>query len=552
LGLAFICVFGKIPQLRLSCYHQQLILFLAFLLVCGNDSGAAEKPAYNVPEGLVIPLSIETHYTTNYRSVLRCFPIPSGSFQLQQAPTIISRSWADLNILPNSSGDLVELPGADTDVPTSFYRLKLSSPEEVKLSIVSIAEDIESRKTLSFPLLPDWRHFLQVSDANGNWSTIPSIAVTNTLLTLPANIVGEDYRIVAEPPLVREDYEAIVVGGQSNAVLADNIYHLDRVTNVVYLDYLNEFRNPTRFHDGLKDGVWSYAFGLSGATELSDTINKRYLVIGLAVSGTSMNQWMPGPDRYDRSTLFGQAIFRRTAATPQKITAIWYYGHESNTGIPAAFSYIDDWKRLISEFQKEIGNVPVIFAQVAKSIYISANNTNHFPGAEQQRLSEEGQSLGIAGHHMVVTFDLPLADGVHLSGEAHRILGVRFARAMRQHVYHENINGTGPRLVSVSHPDGDKQSVLIKFTTPVNEPVDDYDNQFTIAVGGQEAPISQISRLDSKSAILIRLESPPAPEATVSVSYGAPLPAGNLIYLRNVVRDTDGLPAPRFGPLIVQ
>ena len=73
-----------------------------------------------------------------------------------------------------------------------------------------------------------------------------------------------------------------------------------------------------------------------------------------------------------------------------------------------------------------------------------------------------------------MTFDLPLGDGLHLSGEANRLLGIRFARAMRQHVYGEAVDGTGPRLVSVTRPASDPRLFRVTFTQAISESGGDF------------------------------------------------------------------------------
>ena len=141
---------------------------------------------------------------------------------------------------------------------------------------------------------------------------------------------------------------------------------------------------------------------------------------------------------------------------------------------------------------------------------------------------------------MVVAFDLPLGDGLHLSGEAKRILGLRFALAMRQHVYGEAVDGTGPRLVSVSLSVQEQPVIRVTFTQIINLPVNAYDDQFRV---------TDFSRTADARSIDLKLQRPAV--APVRLSYGEPASTANLLYLTNVVRNLEGLPAPAFGPIEV-
>lgn len=520
------------------------LLAVSLLACTAVPQSIAETIPTNVPEGFVPPLVTATNATGADAAILiKPSPYPPASFTLQRSkfnsPPFI---WED--IAPRGGGyGIFEVPPEDQFY---VYRLKHNTPDEILLDISHRPSTLATNLTLTFPFLPGWKHSVQFQDSTSSWETITSIQVTNNPLTLPADLLQNSVRILAEPPIHREDHEAIFVGGQSNALLSDNFYHWDKVTNVVFIDNEIRWRNPSRFTEIVKDSAWQYSFGIGAATELSDTLKKRYLLVPVAVGGTSMSEWMPGSNRFDRTTLFGRANFRRVAAAPQQISAIWYFGHESSTGFPYVTNYITEWKQLIAEFQKEIGPAPVIFAQLAKSTNL-VYHANIFGGAEQQRLSEAGQTLGTPGHHMVVTFDLPLADGLHLCAEAHRILGHRFARAMRQHVYGEQIDGTGPRLLSVLHPLGDKQFVEVTFTQSINDPVNNYENQFKVSDSAGEIPIVGYSRTRRGQAVQLRLAR--VPDGPAQITYGEPAALANLQFLTNVIRNAEGLPAPAFGPL---
>src|SRR5207253_8620503 len=110
----------------------------------------------------------------------------------------------------------------------------------------------------------------------------------------------------------------------------------------------------------------------------------------------------------------------------------------------------------------------------------------------------------------------------HLSGEAQRLLGHRFALATLEHVYHEPINGTGPRLLRLGHPRGNRRIIQIQFDRAIHEPTNNYDHQFTISSKGILLPIKTITRTsDAVVSIALAFEPPD----DVTVSYGSPPPA---------------------------
>ncbi len=512
----------------------------------------AQEP-YNVPDGIILPQRVEANSLYIGQRVEILFPArPNVYFRLQYADCSAPLDWQYLQDLPISTGMFVD----DEGVPGRMYRSRGVTGQTTTLKVM-ITPGLPSNDTVSVftPFYPTWQYILErrtVPEGNSlrptpeNWASVAS-SHTNSHFFVE-RIPGQEYRIRAKPPVDREDYEAILVAGQSNALLSDNLYSPDRVGPVVYLsDYAEhycEFLHPARF-GGLR-GPFVFSFSVGAATELSDLSTRKYLLVPVAVGGTSMKQWMPTSNRFDRDTLFGRANYRRVLGSPAGLKAIWYYGHESSV-TPLA-DYIQNWRTLMAEFRKETGRIPIIFAQLAKNGKAEAHELARL-AAERQRLTESGQAAAIIDSHMVVTFDLPLADGLHLAAEGQRILGHRFALATRQHIYHEDVNGTGPRLLSIRRNPARPKIITLSFDRSINSPTNQYDNQFRITAGVTQLPIAQISRGSDSTQIHIELGS--APPARPVVEYGYPSSAGNDLFLTNVIRDLDGLPAPVFGPLLV-
>lgn len=450
-------------------------------------------------------------------------------------------SWSEIN-----SG--IRL-GSFVDRPSSnyrFYRLLQSTDNPVKLRIAATPARFRTNYSLSFPPLRGWSHNLEIrnSDSFTNWIG-QSIAPTGSV-DLPSGIDPVNARVTATPPISRENYQTILIGGQSNAEFSDDLAFPDRESHVLYLDRTLGFHQPSKFHERLSQAPFSYSFSTAAAAQLAATVNAPFLLIPIAVGGTAMSQWMPASNRFDRSTLYGKGNFRRVAGSPQPLRAIWYYGHESSTSPNDIPRCAEDWRCLMAEFRTDAGDIPILFAQLATSTD-PRMNANNFAGADLQRLSEEGQAAGVPGTHMVVTFDLPLGDAIHLSGAAQRELGRRFALATREHVYGENINGTGPRLESISFLEDGRQVIQVQFSRRINPPVNAYDQQFVITSNGVPVAVADITRARGETAVLIHLEHPHP--GAISITYGSRHASQTGQYLTNVIRDLSGLPAPRFGPV---
>lgn len=131
------------------------------------------------------------------------------------------------------------------------------------------------------------------------------------------------------------------------------------------------------------------------------------------------------------------------------------------------------------------------------------------------------------------------------------MLGSRIALAIREHALGEAVNGTGPRLVSITQPSS--TTIKVKTTRTINDH-STYDGYFSVDEvvmdGGselrQDVPITSIGKdpLDG-TAVLISLSR--AISGTPSVKYAPPSGLSQGQSYPNVVQDSDGLPLPAFG-----
>src|SRR5690606_34442228 len=194
----------------------------------------------------------------------------------------------------------------------------------------------------------------------------------------------------------------------------------------------------------------------------------------------------------DRSTLFGSAMYRALVSSGERANPVpgqepeggpvsavfWYQGASDNSDTTLRSDYSAYTAALFDAMRAKLARAtgPVqpglIYAQLAaygccnggeSSSAAAAENLRSHDIAERQRRFEQGAYLGtphllpnsglsngIAGAHMVVTHDLPRFDRIHLSAEAQLILAERVALAYQEHVLGWDVDGTGPRLVSLS------------------------------------------------------------------------------------------------------
>jgi hypothetical protein len=311
--------------------------------------------------------------------------------------------------------------------------------------------------------------------------------------------------------------------------------------------------------DPISNDLWTYgstyghSFGLRAAKGIVGTAYQVTL-IPCAKGATTILNWMPDPtDRLDRGTLYGSAHYRHDTVLPAGgLTALWYYGHESNsTSALARSAYVAGWTALMAEFRADMGaSLPVVYVQLAKHSDATLNTGQHLV-AELQRKMEtgSGDASAIALHYMVVAFDLALVnDGVgkiHLSQAGQKTLGDRIALATRQHVLGEAVNGTGPRLNGAPTAPAANQ-VKVDTTSTLATISANADGQFRVFDGGVEMTVASVVKDPADaSAALITMTA--TATGTVTVSYGDVAASGADVTLSNVVKDADGLPLPQFG-----
>lgn len=169
-----------------------------------------------------------------------------------------------------------------------------------------------------------------------------------------------------------------------------------------------------------------------------------------------------------------------------------------------------------------------------------------------------GSSTEIVGTHMVVTHDVPrnpAPDDIHVSAEGHKEVGRRFAAAYAERVLGMSwINGTGPRLTAITKPSA--TTVKIKFNRTIKADLNGYGvnlagSLFRVYDDGVEKTLSSCVRDPADdSAVLITTST--TSSGVVVVTYGNRPGPSDTSWRQGVVYDSDGMPAPMFGPIVAE
>jgi hypothetical protein len=381
--------------------------------------------------------------------------------------------------------------------------------------------------------------------------------------------VGAVLKVRRAPP----ELDAFVIGGQSNAqgvgAVPGGETNSGRVWMLGAEDVFKAAYEPTHDGTGNKYPVHLGPGGHSAWLRMANDLDRAVMLVPCAVGSTVMQGPVQDPEiwqwillttnRADPLTLYGRLRVR--AAMCGRVRAILWFGHESNThtvfigGVNILATFRRDWRTLMLQLQQDFPGVPVIYAQLARRVagpYAGGQEATEMnTAAEHHRALEHGQQQGIAGCHMVVTFDAAMGDSVHLGAEGQRTVGSRFALAVRRFVYGEDVDATGPRLragAAAVISDSAPNVIHVRFDREINEAVNDYDRQFRVYAGTNEVEEVHARRgSDGTGVELFQPWGKPFPtDPPLFVTYGERASVG-LGAITNVVRGIKtGLPAPQF------
>jgi hypothetical protein len=299
---------------------------------------------------------------------------------------------------------------------------------------------------------------------------------------------------------------------------------------------------------------------LKMAVDLSAARRGGLLIVPAAKGGSTTAQWLPTANPLNRATLFGSAVYRALTARNAGYTlraVTWFQGENNAVDAGLTASFAADTQAIWAGFRQHLGTyLPVHFTQLAIHGQTQYQAGYQSVREAQRRLEDgSGDSTSVPFARLNVAHDLPMnSDIVHLDQAGQIELGKRRALAMLQHTYRvPGVDGTGPRLVSVTRPTS--TTVKVKTTQMINTAVGNYDGYFKVFDGASAATISSVQRDPAdNTAVLITLSA--APAGAVSVEYSPPIRAAG-VWAVNCVRSatvqpglTYALPLPAFSVTI--
>ncbi len=447
-------------------------------------------------------------------------------------------------------------------------------------------------------------------------SRVVTPTATTTYRLTATNEAGSVSRVVTvtvlppEPPPPGGRVFSVLIAGQSNAQGVnlddplDALAYIDAADDVWMLgnDYLwkpayEPLDDCTNQADRVSldpsSGCTSFAsnnsgvsFGVSLGNRLSSVTGDVVILIPAAKGGSSLNEWSEGLGTEDRSTLFGSAVHRAMLAGAEQGApldrvfggdaygaVVWFQGETDTAASSLANAYAEKTDDVLEGFVDAL-DAPIILVQLARrgltddSDTMARNLLYQVVREKQRRLAEsarlpdtDGTASPIArsGTYLVVTHDLPMADGRHVSAAGQVELGRRIALAIREHLWGEAVDGSGPRLVAVDKPSS--TTVRVHTNRAVNEPAvttaDAYAGYFSVFADGERVPIDSIDRheVDDRVILITLGESVPG---SVDVRYmPPPVPTEVVGFEPDVVRSATCsdpipgtglcLPLPAFG-----
>jgi len=208
-------------------------------------------------------------------------------------------------------------------------------------------------------------------------------------------------------------------------------------------------------HQGVGPGV---AFG----QELYRLTGVPQGLLACAHGGTSMKQWDPSLKKAGGRSLYG-AMCRRVTKNGGTVAGVFWYQGCSETQTDAAVLYTPRMKRLVQSMRKDFKNprMPIVVVQIARKDQPEPNDGWDSIREQQRRLPDRIKRLAV-----VPAIDLPLDDGIHISGSGQHVLGRRAAEAMRVLCEGKNA-GTPPievdRIDVRPNPISNCADVIVRF-----------------------------------------------------------------------------------------
>ena len=259
--------------------------------------------------------------------------------------------------------------------------------------------------------------------------------------------------------------------------------------------------------------------------------------------GTSMTQWDPAKKKEGGKSLYG-AMCRRVKKNGGSVAGVFWYQGCSDADPAASACYMQRMKTFVQSMRRDFKDprLPVVTVQISRVTQRGDGQWWDAIREQQRRLPEQIKHLAT-----VPAIDLPLSDGIHLSGSGQAALGKRAAEAMQ--VLREGKKAGSPpidvRDITVKpNPISKQADVIVRFSnvagslTSAGRPTGFYvdshtnmTNHYRVDLGGDKA--------------------------ILHLGCTVEMVDGNLYYGRGFdpycnVTDQAGRSIPAFGPLLMK
>ena len=143
--------------------------------------------------------------------------------------------------------------------------------------------------------------------------------------------------------------------------------------------------------------------------------------------GTSMMQWEPALKKMGGRSLYG-AMCRRVKKNGGRVAGVFWYQGCSDANPEAAVCYTQRMRKLVQSMRRDFKDARLAFVAVQISRTTGRGDGQWWDAIreQQRRLPEQIRDLATAP-----AIDLPLDDGIHISGSGQHVLGKRAAQAMQ-------------------------------------------------------------------------------------------------------------------------
>lgn len=205
-------------------------------------------------------------------------------------------------------------------------------------------------------------------------------------------------------------------------IAKDPIHNMWECVDQVHIDLCGGVR------PGKPPANWGVCPGPAFGLEMRRRTGVPQGLIACAHGGTSMTQWDPGRRNEGGKSLYG-AMVRRLVKNGRRVAGmLWYQGCSDATPLDAPL-YTKRMQKFVAALRRDCADkaLPVAIVQISRVIGWDPN-----AAAAWNSIQDQERRLPMAINHLacVPVIDLPLDDGIHVSGAGHTVLGARLAQAM--------------------------------------------------------------------------------------------------------------------------